>query len=140
MKKNTKFVVGVSVIVLTIIYLGVTGFQQDLSYYLTADEFMSEMNLMNGQAYDRTYRVAGQVVMGSIDRDTSPMSFEINNNNTTIAVEYVGNGPIPDTFQDHSLAVVSGKMSQSGVFQADHIQAKCASKYEAMTELKQTKY
>lgn len=140
MKKNTKFGIGISVIVLTIIYLGISGIQQDLSYYMTVDEFLIEISKPNVQAYDKTYRIAGQVVIGSIDRDRSPMTFEINNNDKTIMVAYIGTSPIPDTFQDRALAVIAGKMSPSGVFQGDKIQAKCASKYEAMTEIGQTNY
>ena len=50
MKKNTKFGIGISVIVLTIIYLGISGIQQDLSYYMTVDEFLIEISKTNVQA------------------------------------------------------------------------------------------
>ena len=140
MKKNMKFVVGGSVIVLAIVYLSVTGFQQDYSYYLTADEFLAKVTELDDKVYEHNFRVAGQVVKGSIDRTVQPMTFEIEYNNTTIPVRYVGNGPVPDTFKDLSQAVVAGNIASDGVFQADVIQAKCASKYEAMAEEGLTKY
>ena len=138
--KNKKFVIGISVIALAILYLAVTGFQQDYSYYLTADEFVIKINEMGDVAYQDKYRVAGQVVMGSIDRSEAPMTFEIDYNDVVLPVAYVGQGPVPDTFVDHAQAVVAGKMSADGVFHADQIQAKCASKYEAMLDEGQSGY
>ncbi len=138
--KNKKFAVGISVIVLTIIYLAVTGFQQDYSYYLTADQFVARLDEFGDRAMQDNYRVAGQVVMGSIDRSQSPMTFEIDYNDITLSVAYIGDGPVPDTFKDHSQAVVAGKITSDGVFQADHIQAKCASKYEAMLDEEEANY
>jgi cytochrome c-type biogenesis protein CcmE len=138
--KNSKFIIGISVISLAILYLAITGFQQDYAYYLTADEFVAKIDEMGDSGYQDNYRVAGQVVMGSIDRSESPMTFEIDYNDVVLPVAYVGNGPIPDTFKDHAQAVVSGKMTADGMFHADHIQAKCASKYEAMLDEGQSGY
>ena len=138
--KNTKFGVGVSVIVIAIIYLAVTGFQQDYSYYLTADQFVAQLDELGEREIQENYRVAGQVVMGSIDRSQSPMTFEIDFNDVSLSVAYVGDGPVPDTFRDRSQAVVAGKIVSDGIFQADHIQAKCASKYEAMLDEEEANY
>jgi hypothetical protein len=49
----------------------------------------------------------------------------------TLAVRYSGSQPVPDTFKDGSEAIVEGQRLSDGSFDADHIQAKCASKYEA---------
>ncbi len=38
---------------------------------------------------------------------------------------------LPATFKDHAEAVVGGQMGTDGVFRANKLQAKCASKYEA---------
>ncbi|MFC1553785.1 cytochrome c maturation protein CcmE [candidate division KSB1 bacterium] len=133
-KKNLKVVFGVTIIISAIIYLGVTGIQQDFSYYLNADEFIAKVNEMDEQAYQQKFRVRGQVVEGSIDRVTRPMEFKITHNNITIPVQFVGSSPVPDTFKDLSHAVVDGKYTPEGLFLADKIQAKCASKYEAMVE------
>lgn len=130
MKKNAKFIVGAVMILSAIVYLGVTGFQQDLSYYKTVDEVYA----MGKDAYDKQLRVAGNVVAGTIDRSNSPMKFQIAANAKVINVAYVGNGPVPDTFQDECETVVQGKFNNSGVFEANHIQAKCASKYETKLE------
>ncbi len=128
MKKNAKFIVGIGIILSTIIYLGITGFNQDLSYYLTTEELLQR----GDDAFDKRMRVAGQVVIGSIDREAIPMTFEVYQNEAVFAVEYVGDSPVPDTFKDHCQVVVEGQFHKDKVFRADKIQAKCASKYESM--------
>jgi len=42
----------------------------------------------------------------------------------------VGNDATPDTFVDRAQAVVEGQLGRDGVFVANKMQAKCASKYE----------
>ena len=131
MKKNMKFIIGVTLISASIVYLGVTGFQQEYSYYLFADEFVQKLPEMRDSAYTENYRVAGYVKEGSIMRGNENLRFTLEYNGSAIPVEYVGTGPVPDTFKDLSEAVVDGKYTAEGVFHADKIQAKCASKYTA---------
>jgi cytochrome c-type biogenesis protein CcmE len=49
----------------------------------------------------------------------------------SIPVTYIGSDPLPDTFVDKAQALVEGSLSADGRFVAEHVQAKCASKYEA---------
>src|SRR5678809_1770760 len=58
------------------------------------------------------------------DRDVKTMHH-------SMRVNYVGSQPVPDTFKDRADAVVEGKVLADATFEADHLQAKCASKYEA---------
>jgi cytochrome c-type biogenesis protein CcmE len=39
--------------------------------------------------------------------------------------------PLPDTFRNDAIALADGRLASNGVFEANKIQAKCASKYEA---------
>ncbi len=128
--KNKKILFGSIVIVASIIYLGVTGFEQDMSYYITAEELLEK----GDEVYDTRLRVAGQVVWGSIDRSKKPMTFNIDHNEKVVAVHYEGQSPVPDTFRDHAQVVLEGKFSNDRIFRADKIQAKCASKYESRLE------
>jgi len=130
MRKNLKFIIGGLIITGSIIYLGVVGFKQDLSYYKTVEEIVA----MGEKAYDVKLRVAGHVAAGSIDRSTKPMQFKITHNAAVIPVTYIGEGVIPNTFKDDCETVVYGVYKKNGVFEADHIQAKCASKYVSQLE------
>ena len=46
-------------------------------------------------------------------------------------IPYTGSDPLPDTFRDNAQALADGRLGSDGVFRANKIQAKCASKYEA---------
>ena len=127
-----KFVLGGLVIVGALIWLGFIGYQESKAYYITVEEFSA----MQGDLHGKTVKVAGDVVDGSIDRSRTPMEFQISSRAKTLRVKYVGKDVIPDTFKDGSKAVVEGNVGQDGVFQARHIEAKCASKYEAEYEKK----
>jgi cytochrome c-type biogenesis protein CcmE len=110
------------------------GFQESKSYYITVDEYAS----MKGSLDGKTLKIAGEVVAGSIDRTKPQMEFVIGNQDKKIKVRYVGKDIIPDTFIGGTKALVEGKVTPDGVFQASHIEAKCASKYEAEYEKRTT--
>jgi cytochrome c-type biogenesis protein CcmE len=46
-----------------------------------------------------------------------------------IPVEYTGVDAPPDTFKDESQALAEGTFGRDGIFHAQGLQAKCASKY-----------
>jgi cytochrome c-type biogenesis protein CcmE len=128
MKRQLRFAVGIGVILLAIAYFAFAGYQEGKAYYSTIDE----LNLMGDRVDGRRMRVAGIVQPGSIVRDGKDVSFTLTQDEThTLAVRYSGGQPVPDTFKDGSEAIVEGQRLKDGSFDADHIQAKCASKYEA---------
>lgn len=126
-KKNLKFIIGSALIVVAIIWLGASGFQEGKAYYKTADELAQ----MGDEAIGKRIKVAGDVVQGSIEHEGRDLSFQIESEGVVIPIRYVGSAPIPDTFGDATQAVVEGTYTPNGVFEANTIQAKCASKYEA---------
>ncbi len=130
MAARMKFIIGGIVIVAALAWLGFVGFQESKAYYITVDEF----NSMKGTLDGKTLKVAGDVVAGSIDRSKSQMEFVIGGPATRVRVRYVGKEIIPDTFKDGSKALVEGNVAPDGTFLARHIEAKCASKYEAEYE------
>ncbi|PYS55701.1 MAG: cytochrome c biogenesis protein CcmE [Acidobacteria bacterium] len=131
-RKQLKFVVGSLVIILTLAYLAFSGYQESKAYYQT----VSELYASKETAYEKRLKVAGDVVPGSIQRDGKVINFVISQEDQqtkrlqTLAVQYVGTDAPPDTFVDRAQAVVEGKLGQDGVFVANKMQAKCASKYE----------
>jgi cytochrome c-type biogenesis protein CcmE len=131
MKKQMRFAVGIGVILAAIAYFAVTGYNEGKAYYKT----IAEVAAMGPEAQTKRLRVAGLVKEGTIQRDGRHLSFVLAQDVVTMQhsmrVNYVGTQPIPDTFKDRAEAVVEGKCLADGTFQADHIQAKCASKYEA---------
>ena len=134
MRGKGKFIVGAVIIVGAIVWLAFSGFNESKSYYKTVDELMA-MKKTDPEVYDLRLKVAGDVVKGSIDRHGRALQFKIEQKGVVVPVNYVGNETLPDTFVDGVQAVVEGKYDKSGVFQADKIQAKCASKYQAKQKM-----
>jgi cytochrome c-type biogenesis protein CcmE len=76
-------------------------------------------------------RIGGTVQAGSIRRSTGRVDFVLEGEGKSLPVSYVGSDPLPDTFVDNSQALIEGRPAADGRFMAEHVQAKCASKYEA---------
>jgi cytochrome c-type biogenesis protein CcmE len=125
-RKQLKFAVGSVVIVLTLSYLAYSGYQESKTYYQTVPELYA----MKDNAYDKRLQVSGDVIAGSIKRDGKIVTFVIGAEPQTLQVKYVGKDPLPDTLIDRATAMATGRMGRDGVFVADTMLAKCASKYE----------
>ncbi len=121
-----KFGIGIGIILAVVAWEAVTGFQESKTYYVTVQE------LTNGKTARKHIRVGGIVQAGSIQRHEGVLSFRLAQDALTIPVTYVGSDTLPDTFKDGAQAIVDGEYSASGGFRADKIQAKCASKYQAV--------
>jgi cytochrome c-type biogenesis protein CcmE len=127
-RKQLKFVVGSMVIILTLAYLAYSGYQDSKSYFQTVPELYA----MKDASYGVRTQVSGDVVAGSIARssDGKVVDFVIGREPQTLKIRYVGKDPLPDTLIDRATAVASGSLGRDGVFTANQITAKCASKYE----------
>jgi cytochrome c-type biogenesis protein CcmE len=124
---RAKFGVGIAVIVVSLAFLAWLGYGESKSYYHTIAEYQS----LQGSARDHRMRLAGTVAPGSIRHLPGRVEFVLEEQGKTLPVSYVGSDPLPDTFVDKSQALVEGRPSSDGKFVAEHVQAKCASKYEA---------
>ena len=129
--KKLKFVIGTVVILGAVLTLAITGMEESKAYYQT----VPELKAMGVKAEGRRVRVAGDVVVGSIERhEEGVVTFVIDYEGETLPVRYVGRGPLPDTLVDRAQAVAEGTLEPDGTFEATLVQAKCASKYEAAYE------
>jgi cytochrome c-type biogenesis protein CcmE len=126
-QNRAKFGVGIGVIVVALSFLAWLGYGESKTYYHTIAEYQTL------GASDRAHRMrlAGIVEEGSIKRGSGHVDFTLEEQGKTLSITYVGSDPLPDTFKDKSQALVEGRPGSDGRFVAEHVQAKCASKYEA---------
>lgn len=135
-KKSNSLRIGLAVAVIlgTIGWLAFTGYGSSKSYYVT----IAELHNMGNKAYSSNLRVEGFVKPGSIQQDGPHVTFLLDEfeshspkakTGRTIKVVYNGSEPPPDTFKDDAQALAMGTIGHDGVFHADQLQAKCASKY-----------
>jgi cytochrome c-type biogenesis protein CcmE len=127
MKKQVKFGIGIGVIVVSMGFLAWLGYGESKTYYHT----IAEIETLKGSAAAHRIRVGGTVQPGSIHHVTGRTDFILLGEGKSLLVSYTGSDPLPDSFIDNSQALVEGRLTAEGHFNAEHIQAKCASKYEA---------
>ena len=127
MKKQAKFGVGIGVIVATMGFLAWLGYGESKTYYHT----IAELQTLNGTANRQRMRVGGTVATGSIRHLAGRVDFVLEGEGKSLPISYIGSDPLPDTFVDKAQALVEGSPGADGRFVAEHVQAKCASKYEA---------
>jgi cytochrome c-type biogenesis protein CcmE len=127
MNTYAKFGILVILIVGSLVWLAVGGVKDTKTYYKT----IPELQQMGVAAQGQRLRVGGDVQPGSIIKNGAQVSFVLHQGPQTLNVTYSGADPLPDTFRDNAQALADGRLGPNGVFEANKIQAKCASKYEA---------
>lgn len=123
-----KFIVGAVIIAGVLAWLGISGVQESKTYYMT----IPELRAQGDAAYRLHLRVAGDVVPDSIRRQAGEVRFQLHQGDNRLEVVYTGSEPLPDTLVDNAQAIVTGRYTRDNVFVAEKVQAKCASKYEAL--------
>jgi cytochrome c-type biogenesis protein CcmE len=138
MNARTKFLLGATVIVASVVFLIASGVKQTGVYFLTPTELAQRVEA-DPTFYDVGIKVGARVVPGSIRRDAASqrVDFDVTDGTEQFAVTYTG--IVPDTFTDANdiEVIVEGKYGKDGVFRATEVLAKCGSRYEA--EIKESK-
>ena len=98
--------------------LAIQAFQENLLY------FFSPSQVAAGEAPNRTFRLGGMVVEGSLKREvgTLNVTFLVTDNVHSVPVKY--NRVLPDLFREGAGAVVVGRMNDKGEFIGDEVIAK----------------
>jgi cytochrome c-type biogenesis protein CcmE len=109
-----------------LVWLAVDAFQESVVYYLTPSEAAAASS-------EGRFRLAGLVVDDSLHRDAAGnLHFEVTDGDATVAVRF--DGRVPDALEGGSEAVAEGRIGPDGVFQADSVLIRCASKFEPELE------
>ncbi|MCP3902439.1 MAG: cytochrome c maturation protein CcmE [Planctomycetes bacterium] len=123
---RTKLIVAGLAITVAVSILAVAGVREGWVYYLPVDQFVS------GASYhDQRVRLHGMVSAENLDVSTGLLvaRFDLLGETERIRIEY--SGVVPDMFEAEREVVIEGTLDEAGVFQADTLLTKCASKYES---------
>ena len=125
-----KILIGVTVIGGGLSYFTFQAMQSSWSYYYSVDEFSANISDMNNYSF----RIAGRVKPGSVNRDLQNMNltFALAGTKTEIPVLY--EGTVPDNFAEDIEVVVEGRLDENKSFKAKTLMTKCESKYKAKVE------
>jgi cytochrome c-type biogenesis protein CcmE len=144
MRKNLRFVIGVSLVTAAIAYLIITAVRNTAEYYLTVSEVKARQVELSGQML----RVAGRVVPGTVQWDPSSLTLKFAIAQpppgdgqpavTTVAATalaparftVVSRGqPKPDMFAPGRDVIVEGQLAVDNTIQARQVLTSCPSKY-----------
>jgi cytochrome c-type biogenesis protein CcmE len=126
-RRRAKFVIGAGVVAVTIVVLIAWAMARpgSTAFYMTPTELASEP-----LSATEDYRVNGEVIEGTVQKDGLTTAFAITDGKTNIDV--VTDAPLPDAFysKDEVEVVALGRYDGS-TFDAREVLAKCPSKFKA---------
>ena len=126
---RVKLIVASLAIVVAVTLLAVAGVREGLVYSLSVDQFLDD-----GEYAGQRVRLTGLVSEENVQTDAGLLMarFDLVGEDEALTVEY--HGIIPEMFKPGHEVVVEGELDGAGVFQADTLMTKCASKYESEGE------
>jgi cytochrome c-type biogenesis protein CcmE len=129
-RKNVKVAIAFGVVVASVIFLLLSGLQDTMVYFIT----VSELQAKGDEAFQKSYRVEGIVVPGSLQSNENRLEFTflIEDGGSTLRVKH--RGVLPDTFKEGLPVLVEGRYLPEGTFVAEEVFTKCPSKYESAEE------
>lgn len=127
MLSKRRFLVGATLIALSVSYLVWAGIRTTSVYYFEMDEFLATQGAHAGE----DLRVKGWVRAGSMSWDarTNALRFDLARQDGSGAVPVAYDGILPDMFAEGREVVVEGRYDEGG-FAARQIMTSCPSKYE----------
>lgn len=128
---RAKLLVGSLILAAAVAYLAVAGMKKGWVYYLPVNEYLASTEHQGERV-----RLAGDVLEENLDAQPGMLlaNFQLSNDQTDKALTVTYRGPIPDMFKAGAQVVIEGRENEQGVFQADVLLTKCASKYEEKPE------
>ncbi len=129
-KMILKILIGVTVIGGGLGYFTYQAMQSSWSYYYSVDEFSANISDMNNYSF----RIAGRVKPGSVNRDLQKMNLTFTLAGTKTEIPVLYEGTVPDNFTEDIEVVVEGRLDENKSFKAKTLMTKCESKYKAKVE------
>ena len=133
--KIGRLAIGIGLVSIALAWLVFAGTRRNLVYYYEVDELLAASQEIEGDI-----RISGDVVAGTVERDTGSreLRFAIAETQAPAgapSVPVVYHGSVPDIFRPGIQVVVEGRLAPDGTFQAETLLAKCPSKYQAAGDL-----
>jgi len=132
-RTKVKFICGGVVLLAAIAYLAYAGLKDgSFAYHLLVDDYV-----VNPKYHSERVRLCGKVAEDSSFAKPSLLKANFNLLGQTKSLPVTFTGAIPDLFKPGCDVVIEGQKDSSGVFQADKLMTKCASKYQSADPTKQ---
>jgi cytochrome c-type biogenesis protein CcmE len=127
MKGKLGAVVAVLVAVAALAWIAVGDLGENLVYYWSPSEMMSQRD----KAVGATIRLGGLVEAGSIANEGAALKFRVTDGTTAVAV--ASSGVPPQMFREGIGVVLEGTLTQDGTFTCTRMMVKHDNEYRAPT-------
>ncbi len=146
-----RFYFGGALIVAAIVYLIVSSTKAAAQYYMT----IAELNAKGEAAQDRDLKISGAVDGDTISYDVETLTLRFTivhmpadldeieaagglanvihqavEDASAPRLEVTYNGPMPDLLRHEAQAIITGRLLEDGIFEADELLLKCPTRYE----------
>jgi cytochrome c-type biogenesis protein CcmE len=115
-RKRFAIALGILAVVGGATTLVLNAFQSNLVFFYSPSQIVAKE-----APVDRTFRLGGLVLEGSVQREGVAVRFQVTDTATTVPVQF--SGILPDLFKEGKGVVAQGKL-ENGVFQAKEVLAK----------------
>ncbi len=115
--KRLAIAAGVVLVIAAAAALILNAFQSNLVFFFSPSQIASKEAPVN-----RTFRLGGLVVAGSVKRDGVAVDFMVTDTAKSVPVHF--EGILPDLFKEGKGVVAQGKFDDSGKFVASEVLAK----------------
>jgi cytochrome c-type biogenesis protein CcmE len=123
---RTKLTVAGVGLLIAVGYLAFAGMKEGWVYHVPVEQFMQDKSHQNQRA-----RLAGRVLAEGLAVNAGELAATFTLAGTTARLPVAYHGVIPEMFKADCEVVVEGQLDpSSGVFKADTLMTKCASKYQ----------
>lgn len=125
---RTKLIIALLAMSAAVAYLVQAGVRAGWVYSMEAAAFLE-----NAEMHDRRVRLSGAVSWENVESNPAMLyaKFDLVSNGKSLPVMY--RGAVPDMFRPGHDVVLEGRLDDQGVFQADVLLTKCASKYDEVS-------
>jgi len=119
-RKQRMLAVGLAVVGLAIaVGLTLRAFEENMMFYVEIGDVIS-----GNAPVDRTFRVGGLVVEGSVKREPGDLQVEFTLTDNANELVVVHNGILPDLFREGQGIIATGRLNADGEFDAESVLAK----------------
>jgi cytochrome c-type biogenesis protein CcmE len=127
-RRRWGLILGVAAVIGVIGWLAFSGIGNALVYYQTPSELLAR----GGEAIGQQVRLGGLVKAGSVSGPATDLTFVVTDGTTEITVH--STSAPTSSFREGIGAVVEGRLTSSGVFEASRVIVKHDENYVAPTE------
>lgn len=126
-----KLVIAAAALTASVSYLLFAGVKSGWVYFLEVDAFIAQERY-----HSQRVRLSGLVAEEDVTVDSANLlaRFPLLGQTQRLNVEY--RGVVPDTFKSGVEVILEGRLDDHGIFQANVLLTKCASKYHEEDQVK----